>query len=132
MTKDGGSRLCPPSSVLCPFHNHFPYASSTRVALLRLLEERLEHVHRERLAEAARAREDGDRGFPVEKSLDELRLVGRPVPGLDGGPVAVAHRERREPGAVLGVPFCHDGILSHHRVGRNCNSPGRRSTGASA
>ncbi len=53
----------------------------------------------------------------------ELRLVGVPVVRDNMCPVAVANGERREPGVVLGVPFCHAGILPHRRVGRNCKPP---------
>ena len=66
-----------------------------RVAFGRLLEERLEHVDRESLAEAARAREERDRGLAVEKTRDELRLVGGPVATFDGGPVAVSDGQRQ-------------------------------------
>jgi hypothetical protein len=92
-----------------------------RIAFSRLLEERLEHVHRERLAEAARTRENGDRGLLVEKSRDELRLVGRPIFRPDRSPVAVAHRKCREPGALSGVRVFHGDILP--------NRPRRRKDG---
>ena len=117
-------------SLLGAMFRPLPYLRAleeVRVALFRLLEERLEHVHRERLAEAARAREDGNRSVLVEKAGYELRLVGVPVVRNDMRPVAVAHRKRRKLDAVvLDVPFCHVGILPHRREWRNCK-PGLRS-----
>ena len=97
---------------------HLCALEETCVALLCFLKKRLEHVHCERLAEAARTRENGDRGLLVEKSRDELRLVGRPVAGLDLGPVAVAHRKRRKAYALLRVPVCHAVILPHRPTRR--------------
>ena len=78
-----------------------------RVALLRLLEERLEHPHRECLAEAARTGKDRDRGLLVEKPRYELRLVGRPVAGLDLGPVAVADRQCGQFRLFVSCHFLH-------------------------
>ena len=99
---------------------HLRAFEEVRVARLRLLEERLEHPHRERLAKASRARENGNRGLLVEKPRYELRLVGRPVPGLDRGPVAVANGERWKPTPALDVFFLHVGILPHRPA--PCNS----------
>ncbi len=65
-----------------------------RIAFSRLLEERLEHVDRESLAETARPREERDRGVAVEKSRNELCLVGVPVVRCNVGPVAVSDGQR--------------------------------------
>ena len=107
---------------------HLRTLKEVRVALVRLLEEGLEHVHRERLAEAARTRENGDRGLLVEKPRYELRLVGRPVPGPDRSPVAVANRERRKPCPALDVRFLHVGILPNHPAPRNSEREPNAST----
>ena len=104
---------------------HLRALEEVRVALLRLLEERLQHVHRERLAEAARTRENRNGGLLVEKPRDELRLVGRPVPGLDRGPVAVANRERRKITPALDVLFLHVRILPHRPAPRNSDRVAR-------
>ena len=53
----------------------------------------------------------------------ELRLVGVPVVRDNMCPVTVAHRERQQFGAVLGVAFCHAGILPHRREWCNCKPP---------
>ena len=66
------------------------------VRRLRLLEERVKHLQRERLAEPARACEERDRGLLVEKPGYELGLVGRPVALPDRRPVTVPDEERRQ------------------------------------
>ena len=71
---------------------HLRTFEKMRVAGLRFFKECLQHPHRERLAEAAWTRENGNRGLLVEKSRDELRLVGRPIFRPNRSPVAVAHR----------------------------------------
>ena len=86
-----------------------------RVALLRFLEEGVQHLKRERLAKSARSREEGDRGLAVEQTRYELRLVGAPISGLDLSPITVANRERQQflgSGKTFGNAF-HRCLLYH-------------------